>query len=156
MAYERDIKTRFWNYVDIKDKNSCWEWKGSTLNSGYGCLTYNYKTVLAHVTAWRLTHIDFQKDKIILHKCDNRKCCNPAHLYEGTYSDNMNDRAIRNPNCQGGGQPKLHKGEIWLIRKIHDNTKLFQYEIAKMFKISQRTVNRIVNSKVYCKEGYYA
>lgn len=27
--------------------------------------------------------------------------------------------------------------------------------VGKMFKVSQRTINRIVNSSVYCREGYY-
>ena len=28
---------------------------------------------------------------LVLHKCHNRKCVNPEHLYQGTYTDNARD-----------------------------------------------------------------
>jgi hypothetical protein len=29
--------------------------------------------------------------KLILHKCDNRTCCNPDHLFTGSHQDNLDD-----------------------------------------------------------------
>jgi hypothetical protein len=34
----------------------------------------------------------------ILHACDNRRCCNPTHLWIGTYHDNNRDRARKGRN----------------------------------------------------------
>jgi hypothetical protein len=34
---------------------------------------------------------------LALHTCDFRRCINPDHLYEGSYSDNSRDAYERNP-----------------------------------------------------------
>lgn len=34
----------------------------------------------------------------VLHKCDNKQCVNPDHLYIGTWVENNMDTALRNPS----------------------------------------------------------
>ena len=70
----------------------------------------------------------------------------------------MWDRATRNPNNQGGGQPKFYEGEIWLIRKLLKEGRgiVTQKTISKMFKVSLATIYRILaEDKFLCREGYY-
>jgi hypothetical protein len=47
--------------------------------------------VNAHRMSWELTHGSILKGLYILHKCDNRRCVRPDHLFLGTQKDNMVD-----------------------------------------------------------------
>lgn len=79
---------RFWDKVD--KTTDCWNWTGALRKNGYGCVKYNGKTTSAHRIVWLLTYGQFPKTNV-LHTCDNRKCVNPKHLFEGNQRDNMLD-----------------------------------------------------------------
>ena len=136
---------RFWSKVDRRNKEECWNWKASTNNKGYGFFWYDYKMSLSHRIAWILTNGAVPKDKIVLHRCDSRICCNPDHLYIGTYSDNNNDRSCRNSDNQGGTQKKIYSAD--LINKVVKLVSLgkTQREIAKVINTSQWKVWNILN-----------
>lgn len=75
--------------------DGCWEWQGS-LSRGYGQLTHQGK----HQTAHRFSYQQFvgpvADGMWVLHTCDNRKCVNPLHLYQGDAVDNRADMLDRN------------------------------------------------------------
>lgn len=150
----------FWEKVDKKDKDDCWEWKSWVAPNGYGQFNLDGTTVYAHRLSWMLLYGEIPYKANILHACDNRKCCNPNHLYKGTQSDNMNDREQRNPGSNSH-TASLKEGEIWLIRKLHIHTTCSRHKfsklfVSKMFKVSSTTIYRIWESDKYlCKEGYY-
>lgn len=96
----------FWSRVIITSDDSCWEWKQATNTTGYGL--YNVKSpdwlyertgrtrcqLLAHRVAWYVTRGDIGTDdrnNHICHTCDNRKCCNPNHMFMGSIYDNVQD-----------------------------------------------------------------
>ena len=84
---------RFWSKVDIKGPDECWPWKASIHKTGkYGRFKYANKLVAAHRMAYSLFYnVPLELLRIIMHTCDNRPCCNPKHLLEGTTSDNNKD-----------------------------------------------------------------
>lgn len=86
---------KFWSRVALVDDNArCWLWTGR-LFKGYGYFSYRGEC-RAHRVAFMLKHgPDSVRDVWILHHCDNRACCNPAHLYAGTHEDNMRDCQLR-------------------------------------------------------------
>lgn len=95
---------RFWKFVKAGALSDCWEWTGA-LRNGYGVLNINYKVVYAHRFSYELHYGPLPEGQCVLHKCDNRKCCNPYHLFDGTKGDNNRDTYAK-----GRGNLSNHKG----------------------------------------------
>lgn len=101
-----DIVPRFWSKVDTS--GDCWLWLAGCNPSGYGQIAVSVngstkrKIVLAHRVAYELTNGSIPEGLIICHRCNNRRCVNPAHLYAGTVQDNANDRV-------NSGKPRKEK-----------------------------------------------
>jgi hypothetical protein len=72
------------------ESSGCWEWQGYINNYGYGAFQHNGKHYMAHRYMYE-KYIGEIGSLNVLHKCDNPKCANPAHLFLGTQSDNMKD-----------------------------------------------------------------
>ncbi len=75
----------------IVTSDNCWEWQGQRLGNGYGRFNYRSTQELAHRFSFRTFKGEIPKDKIVCHKCDNKPCVNPSHLWLGTYKDNTQD-----------------------------------------------------------------
>lgn len=101
----KDLRFHFWSKVDQTDgPDACWPWSGGRDPNGYGRFSVLRRGVGAHRMAWQFTNGPIPNGCIICHHCDNKSCCNPRHLYAGTYSDNMNDAVLR-------GQITIRRGE---------------------------------------------
>lgn len=130
----------------------CWIWKG-TVNKrwGYGYFRDGEKLQRAHRVSWFITHGELPRDTHVLHKCDNRLCVNPEHLYLGTQKDNMGDRKRRGKYHDQKGEmnygAKLSTLTTKLIRRLWDKDKYTQVELAKKFNTDQSNISLIVNHK---------
>ena len=92
----KPLADRFWANVEKTD--GCWNWKAPLLWSGYGRIQDKGRMILAHRASW-IIHHGREPEKLVLHKCDNRKCVRPDHLWEGDHRDNIRDcvQKSRNP-----------------------------------------------------------
>ena len=91
---------RFWQRVAKGPPSRCWPWTGATTEKGYGRLKWNGRAVSAHRIAYELAVGEIPKGNsyhgvVVRHTCDNRLCCNPAHLQLGTQLENMGDAVTR-------------------------------------------------------------
>lgn len=104
----KSVEERFWSYVDQRGPDECWIWTGGKA-CGYGMFSLGRKSVKAHRLAYELTHGAIPAGLCVCHTCDNRPCCNPAHLWLGTNADNIADRDAKNRQARGDANgARLH------------------------------------------------
>ncbi len=117
----------FWSNVETKNVQQCWEWRGGLSGSGYGRFYVRTDSGdegeqrLAHRLSWEMHFGAVPEDLYVLHKCDNRKCVNPLHLFVGTQSDNMRDCASKGRVCTIGKSRATHcsKGHEFTVENTY-------------------------------------
>lgn len=110
----------------------------------------------AHRISWFLKFGELPNPPLcILHKCDNRKCVNPDHLFIGDKKDNAVDRNQKGrghiPKGESNGNSKLTKEQVLQIRKEYcpGSHKNGQVALAKKFGVGQRLICCIVNRIIW-------
>ena len=88
VKYDDKTIERFYKKILFDD---CWIWNGAIRTSGYGGFSLNGKNCYAHRVSYEIHSGKIEKNLFVLHRCDNRKCVKPQHLFLGTQEDNMKD-----------------------------------------------------------------
>lgn len=102
----------FWRRVEKRGPDECWIWQGRLDDAGYGRFGVYGKVhdSPAQRFAWWMTTGD-PGALGVLHRCDNPPCCNPAHLFLGTTTDNMRDRDQKGRQARGARHGRRTKPE---------------------------------------------
>lgn len=133
-----DVKQRF--LAKVKEMESgCHEWQAGQARGGYGKFTVWPKTTTAHRVAYELFVAPIPKGKSVLHRCDNRLCVNPAHLFVGDAVDNVKDMDEKQ---RRGTKSQLTYADVEQIKQMIAD-RFSQQAIAEKFNVHQGTISRI-------------
>src|SRR5207245_2293086 len=106
---------------------TCWIWIGSHFENGYGQFTVTIKgrhtNRKAHRVSYEIFKVPIPKGLWVLHKCDNRLCVRPSHLFLGNNSVNQKDSYLKgrsrsaSQNGENNSRHKLTKSQVKEIRR---------------------------------------
>ena len=141
---KKSIRERFDEKVAVRE-NGCHEWTGCLMPNGYGQIQKDGRTAYAHRVAYELAY--GPTDAYVLHKCDNRKCVNPAHLFAGSFADNMMDMVAKKRQAAGdrNGRRKLSSEQV---RAIRSEIGLHR-EIAAKYGVTPGLVSMIRSGRIW-------
>lgn len=140
----------FWNFYSEDTETGCMNWTRSKNKGGYGNLKINGKVEIASRIAYILSYGKIPDGLFVLHKCDNRCCVNPAHLFLGTQKDNVDDMTEKGRDIKSNNENhhwcKLKNEDVESIRMF---PKFYGYKkiLTKRFNISSSQIEKIRKGK---------
>ncbi len=127
----------------------CIEWTGK-LNKGYGIFYFKGKIWSAHRASFYVQNSCIPKDLYVCHKCNNKKCINPDHLYSGTPKQNYDDfknssyfKEILNKTLN------IRKNNVVFKQKKYEEfilSFLSVKEFSEILNVHENTVRRAISS----------
>ena len=165
--YKADRVSRFWDKVDKRTSSECWLWTGATA-SGYGSFRFlqdgHARMMGAHCVAYILAYGTIRASYDICHSCDTRLCVNPAHLWEGTPHDNIQDAVTKgrmaagdrhylrkNPSRVEGShnpQAKIQEADVPIIRALAQ-AGCTHKSLSLRYGVSRSAVSMIIERRTW-------
>ena len=157
----RQTAESFWAKVAVRGPEDCWNWQRCVNSAGYGNVGWCGKNYVSHrVAAWLTGMVKSpsaparkQASTHVLHKCDNRRCCNPKHFFLGSSTDNMLDAYQKGRKTQPRGMhhvnAKLTNDQAAEIRCRYAVAPGDQVGLAEEYGVSQRVISLITRGESY-------
>lgn len=113
------VDVRFWSKVKAQP-SGCWEWQGYVGEHGYGQFDSRF-SVRAHRAVWLLMFGTIPDNLQVLHRCDNKRCVRPSHLFLGTQKENVIDCVEKGRISRGEQRPqhKVTEAQVREMRNLH-------------------------------------
>ena len=132
----------------LKTPDGCLVWRKS-LRCGYGRFSYGGKSYSAHIASFLVNGGVVGYGLQVNHKCNNRACIEPNHLYAGTQKDNMRDMEIsgraKRLRGESSGRSKLKLFEVHEIRLSSDSGA----SLARKYNVSESLIRAVRQRKAW-------
>ena len=119
-------------------------WLGTCADTGYGCF-HDRRAYSTHRYSWEIHFGSVPAGKCVLHRCDNRACVRPDHLWIGTRAENTADMLAkgRHRTAAVSGEThylaKLTEDAVREIRSSHERG----IDLAARFGVSPGLVSLV-------------
>jgi hypothetical protein len=140
----------FWANVD--KSGDCWLWTKGCYWSGYGSFAWKGRSRPTHRIAWEITHGPIPDGLHVLHRCDVRRCVNPAHLFLGTESDNHRDKVRKGRQGAARGEKSRNaKLTDEIVREMRTRYAAgeHQTDLGRCFGVNSSVVSRAVRGETW-------
>ena len=154
---KKTLEQRFWEKVDVRGPDECWEWKANTVFGGYGSISTGSKNKgtrkenRAHRVAYTLVHGPIPTGLNVLHSCDNPGCVNPAHLRADTQSENLKESFTKGrhsvPCSVGRNNAARRLSELTVQRLRILDRALPDHRVAAVLGVSKATIQAIMSRR---------
>ena len=145
----REIET-FNAKVKVGSDSDCWLWAGAKQRAGYGHFrNQSGKTITASRFAYELAYGCIAAGMHVLHRCDNRACVNPAHLFLGTHEENMRDMRKKGRGTCGvkNKSAKITEAQAREILALKGAAK--SKDLAQKYGLNYGAINAIWKGKAW-------
>ena len=141
------IVKEFYSHIVMLHEDGCWNFD-KIGSQGYGYLYIKGRQYRAHRLAWRIFQGSWPT-KCVLHRCDDRSCVRPDHLFEGTKGDNNRDTAQKGRTSKGEEHwnSKLNSSKVREIKELKGTTT--QQKIALKFGVDRITISKIHLGRIW-------
>jgi HNH endonuclease len=132
-------------------ESGCWIYTGGWGSNGYGVIWHEGKQKSVHRVSFELYKGPVPPGLYVLHKCNNKPCFNPDHLYAGTAKQNTADmieagRFVDNSG-ERNGRAILSKREVGEIKFLIAEGQLSYREIGQIYGAAPNTVKTIASGR---------
>jgi len=150
----RPSADRFWEKVDKRGPDDCWLWQGAKQPGGYGSFWTGKKQDGAHRFSYELHNGPIPPDTDVCHSCDNPACVNPAHLWLGSRTDNMQDCSRKGRAKSGihigadNVNAKLTEAQVREIRQRYTAGEIGP-NLAREYGVSHQVIYAVIHRKTW-------
>jgi hypothetical protein len=141
------LEKRFWTRLDMSGgPDACWPWTATRDKYGYGLIAVDGRYELTHRFSFALHYGPIPAGLDVCHRCDNRLCCNPRHLFLGTHSENRYDAVQKGRQARGitHGMAKITPEIVRAIRREHAQGGITYTALARRYGLSKGHTSSVV------------